>query len=71
MTQSSGNSTIVDAHEGISIHNELVVGQEHEHLRKRDPLSGMMRHVSLMIQTAVQRLLSLHSSVVNPIESVL
>ena len=31
----------------------------------------MMRHVSLMIQTAVQSLLFLHSSVVDPVEGVL
>lgn len=31
----------------------------------------MMRHVSLVIQTAVQSLLFLHSSVVDPVEGVL
>ena len=31
----------------------------------------MMRHVGLVIQTAVQSLLFLHSSVIDPIEGVL
>ena len=71
MAQSPGDSTVSNAHEGIPIYNELVVGQKQEHLRKRNPLSRMMRHVSLVIQTAVQCLLFLHSSVVDPVESVL
>jgi len=62
---------IANAHEGFSIHNEFVVGQKQEHLCKRNTLSGMMRHVSLVVQTAVQSLLFLDSSVVDPVESVL
>lgn len=62
---------MINAHECVSIDDELVVGQEQKHLRKRDPLPGMMSHVSLVIQTAVQSLLFLHSGVVDPVETVL
>ena len=53
-------------HKRLPIHDELMVGEQQEHVRERDALARLMRYASLVVQSIVKVLPPLDRHAIDP-----